>query len=305
MKATKTQLAVDIDFDKAIYPLMGFYKFDGCRLWNKDGQALARSNEPHENVFITNKYSDIMFSGFDGELTVGKPNEEDTLNRTSSATRKHKWEGEIVWNLFDWVHDCVIDLTFHERYLALLNYVEKNLEVMHNNGIRIIPFEWIHSKEEAEAFYQRALDDGYEGAVYRNPKGKHKSGRSTLKENDFLRAKPQSTKEAVVHSIYEAMENQNEATTNALGRTERSSHKENLVPKGMLGGMWCYHPQDESKTLFKIGPGKMTHDMRKHYFEHSEELIGQLITYKSMDKGVKDAPRFGRYIAIRSKKDMS
>lgn len=274
-----------------------------CRMWNKDGQALARSNEPHENVFITNKYSDIMFSGFDGELTVGKPNEEETLNRTSSATRKHKWEGEIVWNLFDWVDDCVINLTFYDRYLALERYIDKNLEVMHNHGIRIIPFEWIHSKEEAEAFYQRALDDGYEGAVYRNPRGKHKSGRSTLKENDFLRAKLQSTKEAQVISIYEAMANENEAVMNELGYLKRSSNKENLTNKGMLGGLIC--KDLETGLKFKVGMGKMKHCDRVYYFNNPQEIIGQIITYASMDKGVKNLPRFPRFINIRSGRDMS
>ena len=32
--ATKAQLAVDIDFEKATYPLMSMPKFDGCRAIN-------------------------------------------------------------------------------------------------------------------------------------------------------------------------------------------------------------------------------------------------------------------------------
>ena len=35
--------------------------------------------------------------------------------------------------------------------------------------------------------------------VFRNPNGKHKSGRSTLKENDFLRAKLQSQKKPLFY----------------------------------------------------------------------------------------------------------
>ena len=37
MIATKAQLAVDIDFEKAKYPLMSMPKFDGCRAINLDG----------------------------------------------------------------------------------------------------------------------------------------------------------------------------------------------------------------------------------------------------------------------------
>ena len=87
MKATKAQLAVDIDFDKAIYPLVAQAKTDGCRAINLDGTLKARSLKPHENLFTTEKYSKDIYLGFDCELIVGAPNEEDTLNRTSSATR--------------------------------------------------------------------------------------------------------------------------------------------------------------------------------------------------------------------------
>ena len=48
----------------------------------------------------------------------------------------------------------------------------------------------------------------------------------------------------------------------------------------------------------------MTHDQRKYYWLHQDEIVGKIIKYKSMDKGVKDLPRFARYIDIRSERDM-
>ena len=35
-----------------------------------------------------------------------------------------------------------------------------------------------------------------------------------------------------------------------------------------------------------------------------DEIVGKIITYKSMDKGVKDLPRCARYIDSRSERDM-
>ena len=271
-----------------------------CRAINLDGTLKARSLKPHENLFTTEKYSKDIYLGFDGELIVGAPNEEDTLNRTSSATRTINWKGDISWYVFDWLHPEVVHLPYIDRLHKLKDYVRNQGWAL--DGIHVVTYEIVNNAEEAEAFYQKCLDEGYEGAVFRNPNGKHKSGRSTLKENDFLRAKPQSTKEAVVLSVYEAMENQNEVKINELGRTERSSHKENLVLKGMLGGMIA-------KCLvtgleINVGPGKMTHDQRKYYWLHQDEIVGKIITYKSMDKGVKDLPRFPRFIDIRSERDM-
>lgn len=68
MKATKAQLAVDIDFEKAIYPLMSMPKFDGVRAINLDGTLKARSLKPHENLFTTEKYSKDIYLGFEGSV---------------------------------------------------------------------------------------------------------------------------------------------------------------------------------------------------------------------------------------------
>lgn len=300
MTATKAQLAVDIDFEKAIYPLMSMPKFDGVRAINLDGTLKARSLKPHENLFTTEKYSKDIYLGFDGELIVGAPNEEDTLNRTSSATRTINWNGDITWYVFDWLHPEVVHLPYIDRLHKLKDYVRNQGWALAD--IKVVSYTIVNNATEAEAFYQKCLDEGYEGAIYRNPNAKHKSGRSTLKENDFLRAKPQSDKEAIVLSVYEAMENQNEAKVNEIGRTQRSTHQENLVGKGMVGGLVarCL----ATGLQINVGPGKMKHDMREYYWLHQDEIIGKIIKYKSMDKGVKDLPRFPRFIDFRSERDM-
>lgn len=298
----KPHLACDADIDKMKFPCWGMPKLDGVRMLNIDGNALARSLKPHECKFITEKYSNDLFAGFDGELTVGDTAAEDVLNKTSSATRTIGWQGEIAWNLFDWIPTPEFgNYSYEDRYNYLVKYVN-NLPEAVSHDIKVIPYTVINTKEGAIEFYEKCLDEGYEGAIFRNPKAKHKDGRCTVKEGAYLRMKPQSTKEAVVLSVYEAMENQNEAKVNELGRTERSSHKENLVPKGMLGGMIgkCLVTGLE----INIGPGKMTHEQRKHCWLHQEEIIGKIITYKSMDKGVKDLPRFPRFIDFRSERDM-
>ncbi len=298
----KPHLACDADIDKMKFPCCGFPKIDGVRLLNIEGNALARSLKPHECKFITNKYSNDLFAGFDGELTVGETTADDVLNKTSSATRTIEWRGEITWNLFDWIPTKAFgEYSYEERYNYLVKYIA-NLPEAGEFNIRVIPYVVISSVEEALSFYVKCLDEGFEGAIFRSPTAKHKDGRCTVKEGAYLRMKPQSDKESVVLSVYEAMENQNEAKVNELGRTERSSHKENLVGKGMLGGMIC--KDIETGLEINVGPGKMKHSEREYFWLHQEEILGKIIKYRSMDKGVKDLPRFPRFIDFRSERDM-
>ena len=53
-----------------------------------------------------------------------------------------------------------------------------------------------------------------------------------------------------------------------------------------------------------LAPVRWQHDQRKYYWLHQDEIVGKIIKYKSMDKGVKDLPRFPRFIDIRSERDM-
>ena len=201
----KPHLACDADIDKMKFPCWGFPKIDGVRLLNIEGNALARSLKPHECKFITNKYSNDLFAGFDGELTVGETTADDVLNKTSSATRTINWQGEITWNLFDWIPTKAFgEYSYEERYNYLVKYIN-NLPEAGEFNIRVIPHVVISSVEEALSFYVKCLDEGFEGAIFRSPTAKHKDGRCTVKEGAYLRMKPQSTKESVVLSVYEGM----------------------------------------------------------------------------------------------------
>lgn len=178
----KPHLACDADIDKMKFPCWGMPKLDGTRMLNINSNALARSLKPHECEFITNKYSNDLFAGFDGELTVGDATAEDVLNKTSSATRTIAWKGDITWNLFDWIPtDEFGRYSYDERYNYLVKYVNNLPEAVSHN-IKVIPYTVINTKEEAIEFYEKCLDEGYEGAIFRDPKAKHKDGRCTVKE---------------------------------------------------------------------------------------------------------------------------
>jgi DNA ligase-1 len=160
----------------------------------------------------------------------------------------------------------------------------------------------IHSVAELDALYEKFLEEGYEGIIIRKPEGKHKNGRCTVKEGNYLRDKPTCDAEGVCIRLEEAYENQNEAKVNELGYTERSTHQENMVPKGMIGALWLLTP--EGKEI-KVGAGKLKHEERKYYWENPDEIIGQIVKYAFLGFGEFNAPRQARFISFRAEEDMS
>jgi DNA ligase-1 len=94
----------------------------------------------------------------------------------------------------------------------------------------------------------------------------------------------------------EQMRNDNEAKKDALGRTERSSHKENRHGKGTLGALKV---RDLATGVrFDIGTG-FTDAERQAIWDNQDEWFGAEVKYKSQPVGVKDKPRFPVFLGRR------
>ncbi len=321
---TLPQLAVDVapDFKGMRFPVWGFIKVDGVRGCHVTGKFTGRSLEDMANTALVAMFSGEVFRGFDGELTVDghlrnsdlpaelaapdKPGDKPkTLcSITTGITSRGKLrKGEtalptnVVWNLFDWLAPEALDAIYEDRY----NTLKQILELVDVSNVHLLPYTVIENAEQAMAFIEKCIDDGYEGAIFRDPKALHKHGRATAKGNDFWRYKPASVKGCVITGFEEAMENQNEKTINALGRSERSSHAENKVGKGMIGTFLA----TDTKTgqPIRLGPGSSTHDQRKEWFDNPELIVGWPAEYVSLDTGVKDQPRQARFSRRREKYD--
>ena len=138
--------------------------------------------------------------------------------------------------------------------------------------------------------------------MVRHPGGTYKCGRSTPNEGILLKLKQFSDTEAVIVGFEELMHNDNEATTNALGQTERSTHKENLRGSGMLGA-FVVHPIGEPDRIYKVGTG-FTHQQRQEYWNNQAELLGNLVKVKYFEQGIKDVPRFPVFLGFRDRDDL-
>jgi DNA ligase-1 len=315
----RPQLACDFDQDKLRFPVIVSAKIDGVRGINLDGNLTGRSLKAFKNSFVTRRFSGPQFKGFDGELALGNWT-SDTLcsdttgfvNRKSPKPGKPTESEQLVWYVFDYLADDVIDLPYAERIAAAEVKIGRMQEFP--GLIATVPYKLVNSVEELLAFEQLCLDDGFEGVIIRDPNGMHKSGRATVKGGSYLRIKRFIDFEGIVVNITEAMENTNEAKTNELGRTERGTHQENMVPKGMVGMVQFKALQNveldgkiliEKDQIVDVGPGSMLHEDRVEFFEQQDLLIGKIGKAKFFPKGIKDKPRFPTFLCIRAEEDMS
>lgn len=298
----KPMLASDADLSKIKFPVMIQPKVDGVRGLVINGKLVGRSLKTHANRHVTDLFSQRQFEGFDGELFFGAdPAAPDLCRTTTSAVNRIEQRPFITFAVFDWLHEDVRGLPYFQRLSQLFDYMGKGID-KRQYPIMMLPTRRVFTLDELEAADTAHLDWGYEGTIVRDPNGLHKQGRSTVREGGLLRIKRFVEEEALVIGLTEGQHNGNEAKTNELGRTERSSHQENMVPNGMVGNLLCR----DLKTGMEItvAPGTMTHEDRRYNWENQDKVIGQIIKYKCFPIGVKEKPRFPTFQCFRAASDM-
>ena len=300
MSKLRPTKAADVeDTNDLKYPLIAMIKYDGIFSLVVDNVLLGRSLKPIKNKQITNELSKPEYNYMIGELCYGKQlNVQNLCRTTTSHINSHdkEWADGYTWMLFDYIHPDVIDKPYQERLQAL----KVALMASDNPNVLVAPYNTVYEPTEASKQYADNLDDGFEGLILRCPNGRYKHGRSTIKEQIFMRIKPQSDAEAVVVGVVEAMENNNVAKVNELGYTERTSHQENKTGKGMVGSFLCIDLV--SGKDITVSAGKLTHGERVDYYNNPP--LKQVVKYRSMTYGVKEAPRFARFYSFRAVEDL-
>jgi len=267
-------------------PLYVSAKYDGVRALVRNGEVVSRQLKPIPNSYIQEHYSlnsEFNYEGVDGELIVGTPKDKDTYLNTSSAVRKVSGVPDVSFWLFDYISDDIY---------------EKRLQYLYDHYTMVIPQYIVQSLNDILEFEAKILKDGYEGIVLRSPTAKYKYGRSTVNETALLKLKRFTNGEATIINMEEKLHNANEATTDALGHTKRSSHQENKVGMDTMGSLVVRDIQ--TGIEFNIGTG-FNDEQRIWFWNHMYRLIkdAAIIKYKSFEKGVKDSPRFPVYLGLR------
>lgn len=300
MKNMKPMLGVAVDsFDKLTYPLLCSAKIDGVRCLIKGGVALSRSLKPIPNKYIQQwvKENAETLEGLDGELVVGDAFSPTVFNTTTSGVMSREGEPDFQYIVFDiWnsisENGSVVAL---DRYLKLKD-ISPDLPSRANVLLKRV----VNSPEEAKEYEEQLLEIGAEGMMVQGLHSGYKFGRSTVKEQKLLKVKRFTDSEYEVVGFEEKMHNANEAKVNAVGNTERSSHKENLIPCNTLGALVL---RMENGETFNCGTG-FDDSTRKYIWENRESLVGKLAKIKHFEIGTGYIkPRFPVFVGFRAKED--
>ena len=284
------------DKSKIKYPVLVTPKLDGIRCLKLNSHAVSRSFKPIPNQFIREAIESEFPENVDGEIMIpGVAFGAATGIIMSGKNAKPTDADTFQFWVFDILSPgCGLNTPYHERMVFL-----KELPTT-PHMVKILPV-WIHNEGELSIFEEQCLADGYEGAMIRGPNGPYKCGRSTEKEGYLLKIKRFEDSEAQIIGFVEKMHNTNEATQDAFGHTERSSHKDGMVNAGTLGALKV---RDMNTNVeFEIGTG--LHDaLRKEIWGNRYGYLGKIVKYKHQPYGAKDLPRFPVFLGIRSIDDI-
>jgi DNA ligase-1 len=314
------------------YPLLATPKIDGIRCLIIDGVAMSRSLKPIPNRFIQSVIGKPEFNGLDGELLVGT-----TFQDATSGIMSEDGQPDFRYYVFDMWRNADRPGEYKHRVASFMTQLGNLGDTPATR--RIVPLlpKHLNTRAELDTYCAEMLAEGHEGIMVRSPDGPYKHGRATFKEGYLTKIKPFEDAEATVVGFEERMHNANEAKTNALGRTERSSHKENLVPMGTLGALVVKNEKLWPGKTFNIGTG-FTDAQRAELWAQAGHpqprasgrppmatlddgsrirpghppapppgppLIGRTVKFKYQAIGTKDVPRIPVFLGFRDARDMS
>lgn len=289
MKPFKPMLASPFDESLLKFPVLASPKLDGVRAIVLGGVVLSRALKPIPNKWVQQRFSHLEH--FDGELIVGASNDPDVLRATTSGVMRVDGDPEVSFHVFDHIASPLTP--YSQRHHELL-LVKKPTA-----GVTVVKQTRLFDADGLREYETYVLDQGFEGVMLRHPDAPYKFGRSTAREGYLLKVKRFHDAEFEIVGFEEEMFNANEAKTSELGRTKRSSHKANKIPKGRLGALVLKY----GDTTFNCGTG-FNDAERENIWAERERYLGQFAKIKYFAHGIKDVPKLPSFLGIRDLRDM-
>lgn len=298
MKAPTTPVTAE-QVDLSSGPVWVSPKLDGMRNLQMKSVSKSLKLKAFPNEFVQQSLAHPILDGLDGELVVGNPTAPNAIQATTSGIMSVKGCPDFNFYVFDcWDSPG-------EGFLVRKAYVRRKFTVAKRMGLRVkyVPQILCTTQEELATVIGSNYEAGFEGSMIRSYDDPYKYNRCTEKQGWLLKVKEFRDSEAIILGFEEMQHNMNEATTDELGLTKRSTHKANKVLAGTLGRMIGKDVHTGQTVV--IGPGKMTAAEKQHVWSNQDLYLNKISKYRYSPYGVKDLPRFPRHIVWRSELDMS
>jgi DNA ligase-1 len=286
-----------IDIATLKYPLLASYKLDGIRCIFKDGQMYSRALKQFPNVQLKKRFehlskiSKIHNVILDGELLA----KSLTFNELSGLTRQ--LDKELPNDLYFYCFDCIKDENFNSNFKTRIDNIQIYFE---EEYVKLVKQWSIFKSEEIESLYENALAWGCDGLILRDPNGRYKFGRGTIKEGLIYKMKPFQTFDAKIIGIIQATEVREgaEKKINELGRSVTSKKKDDRVLIEKAAAFLVMYGSKELKVTIA-----MTDEEKEEVWKNKKKYLGREIEYKGMLVGSKDLPRHPVFLRFRLDKE--
>jgi len=171
------------------WPVACTSKRDGIRAITTQAAATTRSGKRIPNVYIDQCLAELP-SGLDGEVITYTDGFPDNFHTTSGKFRT--FEGLPVFKYF--IFDCMIaGMPYLERIEAL----KKTLPNLPGWCELLLP-TLCSEEQHVRIFHSHQIACGYEGTMVRNPKGRYKHGRCTLRESNMFKLLEWEREEGII-----------------------------------------------------------------------------------------------------------
>lgn len=287
-------------------PLLGQLKYDGIRVFIRDGVAYTRSLKPVRASEFQSwvSWNKEWLEGMDGEIICGDPTAQGCFQRTSSFVMSYDKVDIFTFYVFDkWDEPDTFENRF--KYLQYQQGIwQKNMK--NPDAIKLADTREMETMEEIMAFHDEMIAQGQEGIILRDPHAYYKYGRGSPVKCECIKMKEGGwiDTECTIIGFHEQMHNANEASIDNLGYTERSGHKENLIGKDTLGAIEVRGTfEDGSPFTCRVGTG-LDDEIRQKVWDRRQGHIDLIVKMKYFSVGIKDKPRFPTFLGFRDKDDM-
>jgi hypothetical protein len=285
-------------------------KWDGWRMFEYNGAVLCRSMDPPRNPYVQEVFAEMFrdlkeqtgLVGLDGEAIGGDdPMAKNAMQASSSRFNRDRTVVNWTFQAFDSYQFA--DKPFTER----LERVGEAVAKMQSNWpwLQFTEHKLLGDVESIMEWLAELEAMGAEGVMGRDPAGRYKLGRSTMKDGILWALKPYADGDCIIESLHEMMSNQNEATLDSRGYTKRPGGQAGMVPKGTFGYAICRGIDPVWPQTFRIGMGPGLDDkLRAHIWANKEKYVGAPLKYKYQAVGCVERPRQPKWMGIRGKSDM-
>lgn len=276
-----------------VYPLYASIKVDGIRCLTPFGEGTkSRSMKRIPNDYINAVLTELNVEGFDGELCLAGGD----FNSVQSAVMSRNGSPNFYYKVFDICDNP--DISFQHR-LALLHRRYEALSDRAKQIVKVVDQHLVHNASTLDSMWSLAEAVGEEGLIVRDPRGRYKYGRSTLKQGIMIKLVRWHRAEATITDKTELLHNENDPTINAVGAQVRSHEMAGQVPGDKLGAFVCVMPDGKE---FKVGSGFSDHQRHQYW---RAALEGKVITYKYKELSSYGVPRHPIFVGFRHPGDMS